>query len=182
MWQELQPLVAAKPARKDDRRGNSVMWGFATLTHQDFDPYDLLFYDQENVRPDGSRIKVVRPEVEPLITPLSLAVWFMDDGSTGRNASIATNGFTGGENDLLAGMLARRFGVEAKVRTDGQYFWLALRKKDKLSLGRLIDDKMVPCMRYKWLGMPGGPATERKEQDIPQEDKEKCLFSTPMAR
>jgi transposase len=97
LWREFQPLAVTPPGKNMDRRGNSVMWCFTTLTHPGFDPYDLLFYDQERLRPDGSRIKVVRPEIEDLLTPLSLAVWFMDDGSSSEHKYVArfsTEGFT----------------------------------------------------------------------------------------
>jgi hypothetical protein len=91
--------------------------------------------------------------------PLSLAIWYMDDGTLDfrekyhRNASIATFCFSYRENKLLANALMKNFGIEARVHLSTmrgkKYYRLYIVSK---SFDRFIDHikaYIVPCMLYK---------------------------------
>ena len=67
-------------------------------------------------------IKIVPKDVKLLLTdPLSLAIWYMDDGSLDKrekyhlNATFATFCFSFRECVLLASTLKENFGIEARV-------------------------------------------------------------------
>lgn len=70
------------------------------------------------------RKKVIPPDIKQWVTStLSLAVWYMDDGSLDYrpkdhyNFSLTTNAFSVGENYLLVDMLRENFGINATVQT-----------------------------------------------------------------
>jgi hypothetical protein len=70
---------------------------FTTYCHEEFLPYRQLFY------PHGK--KEVPQSIDKLLTPLGVAVWFMDDGSIKshecKGRIINTHSFTGEEVSLL---------------------------------------------------------------------------------
>jgi superfamily II DNA or RNA helicase len=78
------------------------------------------------------------PSVEWLsrVGPLGLAIWYGDDGSlqthttkegvVRRRIILNTQGFTYGENELLAGWLRWRWGVQAQISKSGRHWVLYL--------------------------------------------------------
>lgn len=88
------------------------------------------------------------------LTPMSLAVWFMDDGSVSGNPStgglkIAPHSFT--EHDLLRvqRVLCMKFGVYTKLHRDGSKYVLAFGQKDAAKFAQLILPWVHPSMAYK---------------------------------
>ena len=70
------------------------------------------------------RVKVVPRNIKQLMTsPLTLAVWYMDDGSLDYrpkdhyNFALSTNAFTIDENKLLVKALKENFGIESSIQT-----------------------------------------------------------------
>jgi hypothetical protein len=108
--------------------------------------------------PEGK--KIVPKNIKNLLTdPLSLAVWYMDDGSLDKrdkyhlNATIATFCFSYKDCELLAKALKDNFGVEAHVHksTMRQKIGYRLYIVSK-SMGRfmqIIQPFIQPCFRYK---------------------------------
>lgn len=82
---------------------------FATRTNPVFDPWHELFY------PSGR--KVVPEQVAQLLSPLALAVWFMDDGAADHaGVTLQTHSFKREEVELLVAAMRERFVLEANVR------------------------------------------------------------------
>lgn len=83
---------------------------FVTLTHPEFTKYYNLFY--------LSSKKIVPRNIHFLLTdPLSLAVWFMDDGSAEyAGASLQTHGFTKNEVEKLMEVIFLNFGIETSKK------------------------------------------------------------------
>ena len=84
--------------------------GFATLAHPELGDFRVRFYrDHRKVVPE-----------DLALTPLSMAVWFMDDGSRKssqcRGLYLNTQGFNCREVDLLRLVMKRDVGVETGVR------------------------------------------------------------------
>lgn len=74
--EELGPFVSRMyPTTKRDKKSGKVFqgWGFTTKSCPVFQPFHALFY------PDG--VRVFPANLPVLMTPLVLAVWYMDDGS-----------------------------------------------------------------------------------------------------
>lgn len=130
-----------------DPRGNSVMYNINTISHNELNFYRNLFY--ENNR------KVIKRDLINLIKdPLSLAVWYMDDGSRGKyNCRFSTDSFTKEENEILIDLLKINFDIKSRVcaytRNNKEYYFLTLNKNNTLKLFSLIAPYMQNCMKYK---------------------------------
>ncbi len=129
---------------------NSTIISFTSVVHDSFKFYRNLFYNK-------SGKKIIKPELLNLITPLSLAVWVMDDGSTnGRgkvNMRISTDSFTKKENEMLQSMFKVRFGIKCKVaeytRRQKKFYYLSFNKKNSIIFSNLIKEYILDSMKYK---------------------------------
>jgi hypothetical protein len=120
--------------------------GFTTLSHVEFEEFRRRFYvDNRKVVPD-----------DLVLTPASLAVWFMDDGSRKSNQCrglyLNTQSFTFSEVDLLRSMMGRDVGVETSVRYQSDGLQIYIPSHSVTDLIAYIDDEVIPSMRYK---LPG---------------------------
>lgn len=110
--------------------------------------------------PNG--VKVVPEEIAGLLVhPLSLAVWYMDDGSLDfrvryhANATLATFSFS--ENDCLrlSNVLERNFRLTTKVHRSTMrgkvYFRLYFPSESMASFMALIEPYVLPCFSHKIL-------------------------------
>jgi len=131
----------------EDKRGNSVMFGFQTLAHQELNFFRKLFYDNNK--------KVIKDELGLYLTPLGLAVWFMDDGSKNGtcNQKFSTDGFSREDNERLAIILKANFDINVKVleyeRNDQKYYYLFLNKRNAINMTEIIKPHMIESMHYK---------------------------------
>jgi len=136
-----------------DKRKNSIMLQTTTICHQDFNMFAKMFYDE-------IRKKIVPDNLDMYLTPLSLAVWIMDDGNLNMNVNmrIASMGFTEEENYKLQAYLKRCFDLRSKVMgfkyKDKQYFQLTLNKENTQKLSNIIREHVVDCMKYKIMPEP----------------------------
>lgn len=81
------------------------------------------------------------------ITPLSLAVWYMDDGCwTGKKALISTESFKGHSRENMQRALVHQYGIETVV---GKNEKLIIRKRSHDTFYSLIAPHTIPSMRYK---------------------------------
>ncbi|TSC89959.1 MAG: COB-i1 protein [Microgenomates group bacterium Gr01-1014_5] len=116
---------------------------FVTLTHQEFLEYYRLFYP--------TRRKIVPINIGQFLTsPLSLAIWIMDDGSAEyAGVSIQTHSFSQREVDLLRKTLTDNFNIETGSRLN-KGKWIIYFPKSSLSkLRNLIDKFMLEEFKYK---------------------------------
>lgn len=97
------------------QRKDNKQWYFQTRFLPEIQEYKVRFYkDGRKIIPDDI--------IKLLISPLSLAVWYMDDGSLDYrpkdhyNFSLVTNAFTLEENRLLIKALKNNFGIEASIQ------------------------------------------------------------------
>ena len=83
-------------------------------------------------------------------TPLSLAIWIMDDGTRhGSGLRIATHSFTKVEIELLIKFLEEKFGIKSNIHKNGKYFIIYI-KKESMGIVRDITYKYFePSMYYK---------------------------------
>ena len=148
-FSEWRDWVRTPPRVRDrvNRLGTvSANIGFATLAHEELEEYRERFY--------RNRRKVIPDDL--LLTPLSMAVWFMDDGSRKssqcRGLYLNTQGFSSQEVDLLRLVIERDVGVETSVReqADGLQIYVPSRSATELSL--YMHREVLPSMRYK---LPG---------------------------
>lgn len=118
---------------------------FSTLSHVALRFYGKLFY------PNGK--KVVPPMISKLLTPLGLAVWFMDDGSIKSKEHKAlilnTQCYSDKDLSLLQQTLLEKFGVKTKLRKqkEGQQIYI-LSETVELFV-EAIRPYIIPEMNYK---------------------------------
>ncbi len=104
--------------------------------------------------------KIIPQNIKELLTdPLSIAVWYMDDGTLDfrelyhHNVMIATYSFTFEECKLLVEALEENFGIQSSVtkcRMRGKvYPRLYIWSRSTTKFLNLVDPYLVPCMYYK---------------------------------
>ena len=70
---------------------------------------------------DNKYIKIIPLNIEEYLTPLALAIWFMDDGSSlGKGVRIATNCFTLEEVNFLCNVLKSKYNIIATPNKCGK--------------------------------------------------------------
>jgi hypothetical protein len=148
MWKkEMLGNLVNNVTRLEDKRGNSIMYSFHTIAHKDLSKLHKLFYENNK--------KIIKNEIDAYITPLGLAVWFMDDGSKMNtcNYRFSTDGFTKEENQILANMLKTSFDLNVKVceytRNNKKYYYLFLNKRNAINVTEIMKPYIVDCMKYK---------------------------------
>ena len=106
--------------------------------------------------------KTIIPQWLEKITPLSLAVWYSDDGHLkykNKNRSVftfATNSFSQDEHFLLKKTLLEKFDLHTNIqpvqRQSGMQYNLCVEEKSSDRFEELISSYIVPSMRYKLRG------------------------------
>lgn len=133
--------------KKIDKRENSIMYSFVTVTHNDFRFFRKLFYENNK--------KIIRPEIINYVTERSLAYWIMDDGclNKGCNIRLSTDGFSYKEQLILQDMLKSKFGVRSKIvryiRNGKEYYFISINKRNSQILSDLVRDYILYDFRYK---------------------------------
>lgn len=89
-----------------------------------------------------------------LITPISLAFWYTDDGSWDEHGSsfLHTEGFTYADNELLQTMLKDKFEIDVEIveRSHKEnLYMLKLKKESTFKLFNIIAQYIHPSMQYK---------------------------------
>lgn len=160
-YRKLSNLVSDKAHHSspyEDKRGyKGLVYRFFTKANTDIEDIVSMFHD------DGK--KVVTSDVLDSLTPLSLAVWYMDDGCTGFNhrqrvkypntkptLSLCTDCFTKDECEAICDCLKAKFGISAyiKRRKDSMFRVVVHAESSERFLGiiRPYIEK-VQCMHYK---------------------------------
>jgi recombination protein RecA len=129
-----------------NKPGLGGYYWFKTIADKDLLSYRNIFYS-------GSE-KIVPFEIgKYLVTPLSLAVWYMDDGTINYRAlHLNTQGFSLEENKLLREVLNRNFGILCNINKSGGigkgYILYIPIKQAKLFMS-LVRSFVEECMPYK---------------------------------
>lgn len=96
--------------------------------------------------------KTIPLNLSEFLTPLALAIWFMDDGSKlGQGVKIATNFFSKEEVELLSLIIKKKFNIETSVHIagKGKGFTLYIPKKSKPLFAEIVKPYMLSSMTYK---------------------------------
>ena len=102
---------------------------------------------------------IVTSEFCEKLEPISLAFWYMDDGSLKHvddnnispNIIISSNSFSKEENELLINCLNKKFGIEANLRREKKYWSIYITTEGTKKFLKLISPYIHPCLRYKTL-------------------------------
>jgi len=96
------------------------------------------------------------------IDDVSLAYWFMDDGSISYNnniktpsptASLATHSFTKEENELIISIFKSKFDLDAHIAFDKRCkkYYLRFNVENSKRISNIISKHIPPYMNYKLL-------------------------------
>jgi hypothetical protein len=128
---------------------------FVTLTHLEFLKYYRLFYPNSKKSVPNTINKI-------LGNPLSLAVWFMDDGSAEyAGASLQTHSFSKRETDKLREVIKLNYGIETGKRKNKGSWIIYFPKACMPKLRNLIGKLMLKEFLYKLQ-----PYSERKTNPV----------------
>lgn len=150
-FRQMRNLTSGKPRFVEyyDKRTQKIYkhWRFDTISNEIFIPFRNLFYT------DGKK-KIPSDIKSLLVRPLSLAVWFMDDGYRRRDCKGAyfnTQAYSKQGQRLLQEMLEVNFGIKTRIH------WAHGRPKLYIPSGEfdafqnLIKSEAIPCLEEKLL-------------------------------
>lgn len=149
--QEFKDWVLTPPQNKDCFLGEKKFkkYWFNTISHSSFRFYAQQFYRQGK--------KVIPKLIHHWLTPLSLSVWFMDDGSIKSKSHkariINTQAFTKKEVLSLIKALENKFGLKANLRKQKEGFQIMILSESADQFAELIRKFIHPSMLYKLKGL-----------------------------
>lgn len=119
---------------------------FRTFTYSSFDWIYNSFY------PNGTR-KVIPNLIDTYLSPLALAVWMMDDGTSFKNKGFkfSTNSFTLKEIHYLALVLKNKYNIDSTIHKSGlnNQYNIYIPKSNFKDLVKIVIPHFHPTMYYK---------------------------------
>ncbi len=125
------------------RKGNGRREAYRFATHKvpvltSF--YNLFYREGKKVIPDDLKLN-----------PLSLAVWFMDDGSKSRSSIyLNTQQFTKDEQFKLIYLLKNQFGIDSTLNKDKIYYRIRIRTRSVKRFVELVKEFVLEEFKYKF--------------------------------
>lgn len=120
-------------------------YGFTTYTSGILRFYAQQFY--------CNRKKIIPKIIEKIITPQSLAIWFMDDGSIKSKAHkalvIHTHGYSKNDLELIAKVLQKKFGLKIGLQKQYNKWRLYVYSESVDNFKKIISPYILPSMQYK---------------------------------
>ena len=125
--------------------GNLPSYQFGTINHPYLTELHALCY--------GSGRKAVTAEWLEQISPLSLAVWYMDDGSINKRYGtivLCTNSFSNDGQLLIIDFLSERYGIKSVIepRRNNQSV-IRINASQRYRFLELVGPHIPDCMSYK---------------------------------
>jgi LAGLIDADG DNA endonuclease family len=137
-------LTPPKPKMSKSRGVTTLNIAFQTVSHEELAIYGRLFY--------RDRRKIVPEAIRELVTPRTLAYWYMDDGSMKSNQSkgviFNTHAYHKSEIRLLLAAL-ESLGLEAweRAQPDGPQIYVSGNSFERFN--DLVGPYVIEAMRYK---------------------------------
>ncbi len=150
LWLYDQFVTKVKTGPK--QRPDTLQWYFSTRSLSDMEKYRLLFYKD--------RKKIVPRNIKEILTsPLTLAIWFMDDGTMDYRVkshysfTFSTDSFTVKQVMLLQNVLRDNFGIESSIQTPSsrgkKYTKLYIGKSGRDTFLKIVSPYILNCFAYK---------------------------------
>ena len=138
-YKKLKNLVKSAPK---PRKGNGkrIAYRFLTRQHPELTKLYWRFYrNKKKIIPDNIKL-----------TPLIIAVWFMDDGSRSyRSYYLNTQCFDYLSQKRLIQMIKKQCGIDCSLNRDKQYYRIRIKQHSAERFRKLINDYVIPAMKYK---------------------------------
>ncbi len=120
-------------------------YGFTTYTSNILTLYAKEFYQ------DGK--KIIPKNIDKIITPQSLAIWFMDDGSIKSKVHkalvIHTHGYSKDDLLLITKVLDKKFGLKIGLQKQYDKWRLYIYSHSVDNFKKIISPYILPSMTYK---------------------------------
>lgn len=143
---ELPKLYSRKGSVLADIDEIRYYYRFRTFTFSSFDWIYDSFY------PNRSR-KVIPNFIDIYLSPLALAVWMMDDGTSFKNKGFkfSTNSFTLNEIHYLALVLKNKYSIDSTIHKSGlnNQYNIYIPKSSFNTLKKIVTPHFHPTMKYK---------------------------------
>ena len=134
------------------QRSDTGQWYFSTRSVPQFETWNGVFYK--------NRKKIVPKNIAQLLSsPITLAVWFMDDGSLDYREkshyafTYSTDAFSVKEVSLLQKSLLENFGIESTIQTPKsrgkKYTKLYIGQRGRDRFIKIISPHILSCFAYK---------------------------------
>lgn len=137
-FQQLVQLVRTPP-RSRQGNGGRIAYRFVSLSLPELTPYYRTFYS-------GGHKTI--PDLT--LTPLALAVWFMDDGSKSyRAVYFNTQQFDAESQQRLLKILKEQWGIDAALNRDKTYYRIRVAVRSVPRLREIIGPHLLPQLAYK---------------------------------
>jgi len=138
-YNELKELVSTKPHKRFCNAGR-IAYRFTTRSLPELTEIYRKFYEPgHKIIPDDLKIH-----------PLSLTVWFMDDGCKSYRAIyLNTQKFNITEQKKLALMLKRQFDIKTSLNKDKKYYRLRIAVSSVGKFLELLKPYLLPMFCYK---------------------------------
>jgi len=152
LYAEFREWILTPPiARMKIRYGKeSTNYGFSTVSHGAFRFYAHQYYEK-------SGVKKVPKLIHRWLTPLSLAVWFMDDGSLKskhhRARILNTQSFKKSDIEKLIDILKSRYMLSSVVRKQSDGLQIMILAESANDFARIIRPYIHQTMLYKLEGL-----------------------------
>ena len=149
LYEKLKNLVLTEPKIKIKKIGSKTYqhYGFQTISCGSLRFFAHQFYDQ------GSKKKKIPKIIKKLLSPLALAVWFMDDGQikSKKHKALMINSqcFSRKDLGLLQKVLLKNFQIETTLKKDKQGFRIYLLSETIQNFLAVIRPYIIPSMGYK---------------------------------
>lgn len=119
LFKELREWIPAEKPYVKIRKDGVQNVGFTTYSHG-----SLRFYGQQFYEGKRKRMPMI---IQKMIEPISIAVWFMDDGSR-KSAKhqtyiLHTLGYSKSDLELAQAMFEKRFGIKAVLHRQKEKYW-----------------------------------------------------------
>lgn len=138
-YRQLENLCGTRPKLRPGNAGR-IAYRFTTLSLPQLTSLYREFYRERHKVVPGSLI----------LTPLALAVWFMDDGSKSYRALyLNTQQFDLGSQQRLIGMLREQWRVVSTLNRDKQYFRMRIAVSSVGRFRDVIEPHMLKQFIYK---------------------------------
>jgi hypothetical protein len=138
-YSELENLVSTKPHRRSGNAGR-IAYKFTTRSLPALtEIYRKFYLSGKKMIPDNFKMH-----------PLSLAIWFMDDGCKSYHAVyLNTQKFDVAEQCKLAGLLKDKFGIKTTLNKDKKYYRLRIAVSSVKKFLEIIKPYLLPMFCYK---------------------------------
>ena len=144
-YEILKSLVCTPPQYYEHTRS---IW-FRTISHSELSELHRIFYrDKKKIIPETI--------AQYLSHPVTMAIWFMDDGNVARQKGddtcgyhLNTQSFTIAENELLQGTLKSVWNIECTLQKNNGYTRLYILKKSAKKFRSIVEPYIIPELAYK---------------------------------